>query len=197
MTMPALAFPLILASGSPRRRALLAEVGYDFTVIAPSESAECGVCSRETPPELVARLAYQKAQDVAPQVARGIVLGCDTVAECMGQILGKPANQEHARQMLELLRGREHHVYSGVCLWRRPDDVQVCWQEVSRVAMRAMGEDEIDTYLATRTWEGCSGAYAVQEGEDPYVRVVAGSVSNVIGLPMETLRRVLPLLAPA
>src|SRR5262245_10800925 len=96
--------PLILASSSPRRRELLAQAGYDFAVVPPHESAECGVCSRETPPDLVARLAFQKAEDVAQRSSRGIVIGCDTVAECCGQILGKPKDREHARQMLELLR---------------------------------------------------------------------------------------------
>ena len=79
-----------------------------------------------------------------------------------------------------------------MCLWRRPDDLQVAWQEVSRVAMKSLSPAEIDAYLATRTWQGCSGAYAIQEGDDPYVRVVEGSSSNVIGLPMETLNKVLP-----
>jgi septum formation protein len=65
--------------------------------------------------------------------------------------------------------------------------LQVAWQEVSRVAMRAMSDAGLDQYLATRTWQGCSGAYAVQEGDDPYVRVLQGSVTNVIGLPMERL----------
>ena len=75
--------------------------------------------------------------------------------------------------------------------------MQFAWQEVSRVAMKAMTGAEIDAYLATRTWEGCSGAYAIQEGHDPYVRVVEGSVSNVIGLPMESLEKVLEKLAKA
>src|SRR5688500_5131943 len=74
--------PLILASQSPRRKQLLAEAGYEFQVIAPHESAECGLCSQETPPEFVARLAYQKAGDVALRIDRGLVIGCDTVAEC-------------------------------------------------------------------------------------------------------------------
>src|SRR5688572_7779826 len=125
--------PLVLASSSPRRRMLLGEAGYEFTVVPPSEGAECGVCSGETPPELVARLAFQKARDVAERTTTGIVIGCDTVAECRGQILGKPANREHARQMLELLRGREHHVYSGLCLWRRPDDLHHTEVEATRL----------------------------------------------------------------
>jgi septum formation protein len=91
---------LILASGSPRRRELLREAGYQFEVVPPSLEAECGVCSGESPPELVARLAYQKAADVGPRVGCGLLLACDTVAECHGQILGKPADETHARQML-------------------------------------------------------------------------------------------------
>ncbi len=82
---------LILASASPRRRELLEEAGYEFEVVAPSLEAECGVCSGESPPELVARLAYQKAADVAPRVESGLIVACDTVAECQGQVLGKPA----------------------------------------------------------------------------------------------------------
>ena len=80
-------------------------------------------------------------------------------------------------------------------MWRRPDDIQLAWQEVSRVAMAPLGEAELDAYLSTRTWQGCSGAYAIQEGDDPYVRVVQGSMSNVIGLPMETTEKVLRWLA--
>src|SRR5688500_13195744 len=114
---------LILASSSPRRRQLLAEWGYSFEVIAPDPAAECvGFDERETPPELVVRLARQKAADVSRRIDQGIVIGCDTVAECCGQILGKPRDRQDARQMLTLLSGREHHVHSGLCLWRRPDD---------------------------------------------------------------------------
>src|SRR5262245_36711811 len=99
---------LILASSSPRRRELLTEAGYQFEIITPSEGAECGLCSGESPPEFVARLGYQKAKDVVPRVGSGVIVACDTVAECAGQILGKPADERHARQTLELLSGREH-----------------------------------------------------------------------------------------
>ena len=88
--MPPFARNLILASRSPRRRELLAAAGYQFEVVDPSPTAECGVCSRESPAELVVRLAYEKAADVARRVGSGLILGCDTVAECDGQVLGKP-----------------------------------------------------------------------------------------------------------
>jgi len=185
------ASPLILASSSPRRRQLLAEAGHDFTVVPPHESAECGVCSRETPPELVARLAFQKAGDVARRTERGIVIGCDTVAECCGQILGKPKNREHARQMLELLRGRDHHVYSGLCLWRRPDDTHAVEVEVTRLVMDPITDEQLAAYLATGDWEGKAGAFGYQDGLD-WVHIIEGSESNVVGLPMEMLAQMLP-----
>jgi septum formation protein len=182
--------PLILASSSPRRRTLLAEAGYEFTVIPPSESAECGVSSGESPAELVARLAFQKARDVALKTSAGIVVGCDTVAECQGQILGKPANREHAQQMLELLRGREHHVYSGLCLWRRPDDLQHTEVEVTKLIMGPISDEQLAEYLDTGDWEGKAGAFGYQDGLD-WVHIIEGSESNVVGLPMKLLARML------
>ena len=179
---------LVLASQSPRRRELLSEAGYSFDVMAPHEWAECGVCSSETPPELVARLAYQKAQDVAERIEDGVVIGCDTVVECVGQILGKPQNQEHARQMLELLRGREHHVYSGVCLWCRPGNETHVAVEVTKLMMERLPDEDIESYLSTGAWEGKAGAFGVQDRLG-WIKVVEGSESNVVGLPLELLAR--------
>jgi septum formation protein len=186
---------LILASRSPRRRALLAEAGYAFEVYRPSEAAECGVCSGETPAELVARLAYQKAADVAGQISQGLILGCDTLAECHGQILGKPDNEEHARAMLETLSGREHRVYSGLCLWRVPGgepDVRVA---VTTLRMDKLAPEQLDSYLAGGQWEGKAGAFGYQDGLD-WVHIIEGSESNVVGLPMELLDEMLRTLGP-
>lgn len=177
---------LILASSSPRRRELLTEAGYRFEIIKPHESAECGVCSGETPPELVARLALQKAANVAGRIAQGLVLGCDTVAECTGQILGKPADEGHARRMLTLLSGREHHVYSGVCLWRVPGGEPLVEVERSTLAMRRLTGRELDEYLASGLWEGKAGAFGLQDRLG-WLEIVEGSASNVVGLPLERL----------
>src|SRR6476661_2255056 len=100
------AFPLILASSSPRRRELLSEAGYRFTIVPPSETAEnvSAVEARLPAEQLVAMLAVRKAGDVARRTERGLVIACDTIAECQGQILGKPAGREGARKMLRLLR---------------------------------------------------------------------------------------------
>ena len=188
--MPHTTRPLILASSSPRRRDLLTEVGYRFERIVPDETAECGICSRETPPELVARLAYQKAGNVAPRVKHGIVLGCDTVAECHGHILGKPENRAHAAQMLQLMSGRVHHVYSGICLWRRPEDTTLVRVDSTKLKMDRLTEAELTSYLATNAWEGKAGAFGYQDGLD-WVHVVDGSESNVVGLPLELLAEML------
>jgi septum formation protein len=92
------------------------------------------------------------------------------------------------------MAGREHDLWTGVVLWRRPGDVQIAWQELTRVSFAPMTDAELDRYLATRSWRGHSGSYAIEEKDDPYVRVVNGSLSNVIGLPMETLTRELASL---
>jgi septum formation protein len=185
---------LILASRSPRRRELLAAAGYRFEVVPASDSAECGICSRETPPELVARLARQKAADVVPGVDRGIVLGCDTVAECLGRVLGKPTDVGHAREMLYLLRGREHRVYSGVCLWRRPDDRILVRVDTTILEMDPIGDADIEAYLASGLWEGKAGAFGYQDRHG-WLHIRSGSESNVVGLPMEMLESMLAELS--
>jgi len=119
------------------------------------------------------------------------VLAADTVGWLDGKVIGKPADETDARRILTTLGGREHELWTGVVLWRRPDDVQICWQELSRVFFKKLSRDELDGYLRTRQWQGCSGAYAIQESNDPFVQLRSGSISNVIGLPMESLQRVL------
>jgi septum formation protein len=184
---------LILASGSPARRDLLARAGYTFEVIPanidePTEATAHGIR------DYVHTIAWRKAAAVAPRIADGIVIAADTVGWLHNQVIGKPADAADARRILRTLGGTTHELWTGCVLWRRPDGLQLCWQEVSEVLFRALTDAELDAYLATRQWEGCSGAYAIQEKDDPYVRVVKGSVSNVIGLPMETLEKVLGML---
>jgi septum formation protein len=186
---------LILASSSPRRRQLLTESGYRFEVVPPSDGAECGICSSETPPEMVARLAWQKAEDVAKRRPAGLVVGCDTVAECVGQILGKPKSRDHAREMLRLLSGREHRVYSGLCLWQRPSDKTSVQVDVTHLVMDRLSDEQLEAYLDTEQWEGKAGAFGYQDGLD-WVHVVEGSESNVVGLPLELLGRMLAAFAP-
>jgi septum formation protein len=183
--------PLILASGSPRRAQLLLAAGYQFEVIVAADSAECGVCSRETAPELVARYAYRKAADVASRLESGLVLAADTVASCLGQILGKPRDQQHAEVILRTLSGRRHDVYTGVCLWSVTH--RKCLVDVVRteLEMAALSEAMLEDYLDSMLWEGKAGAFGYQDGND-WLRVLGdGSESNVVGLPMERLAELL------
>lgn len=181
---------LILASGSPQRKELLQAAGYRFEVVRPSDLAECGVCSRETPPELVARLAFQKGTDVASRVSEGVVVACDTVAECVGQVLGKPRNREHARQMLTLLSGREHHVYSGLCVWLRPGGGPHVKVDITTLYMEPLGEARLEEYLDSGLWQEKAGAFGYQDRAG-WLSIRQGSESNVIGLPMELLATML------
>jgi septum formation protein len=202
-------FPrLILASRSPRRRELLAAAGYEFEVCQPSEAAEHGECSGERPAELVARLARQKAADVARRIDCGLVIGCDTMVECNGQILGKPADEAHARAMLKTLSGQDHRVLSGVCLMEAfgicgagvPPASEPCRRDacttkvaVTTLRMDRLTPEQLDEYIAGGQWEGKAGAFGYQDGLD-WVHVVEGSESNVVGLPMELLAEMLESL---
>ncbi len=208
---------LILASRSPRRRELLAAAGYDFEVFPPSDDAENGTCAEETPEELVVRLARQKAADVARRITlepatndlwcgrpgcisrrdagtTRLILGCDTVAECAGKILGKPADREDAKAMLALLSGQEHRVYSGLCLWPLPDGEPAARVAVTTLRMDPLAPELLDAYIAGGQWQGKAGAFGYQDGLD-WVHVVEGSESNVVGLPMELLAEMLEKFA--
>jgi septum formation protein len=181
---------LILASGSLGRRQLMERAGYTFEVrpanIDEPTDARLGDCR-----QYVGELAWLKAQAVAEKVDDGIVIAADTVGWQHGKVVGKPEDEADARRIISALAGTTHELWTGACLWVRPGDFQICWQELSRVRMKAMTEDEIEAYLKTRKWVGCSGAHAIEVPHDPLLTVVEGSISNVIGLPMESLAKAL------
>ncbi|MCC6418835.1 MAG: septum formation protein Maf [Gemmataceae bacterium] len=181
---------LILASGSPARRELLARAGYRFEVLPAGVDEPTGASVADIR-GFVHGVAWLKAAAVAPRLAAGIVLAADSVGWVNGQVIGKPADAADARRILRLLGGTTHELWTGVVLWRRPDNLQLAWQEFSRVAFKGLTDAELDAYLATRTWAGCSGAYAVEGPDDPYIRVLEGTISNVVGLPLETTTKTL------
>ncbi len=176
---------LILASGSPARRELLARLGVPFEVM-PAEVEEPLQAGTGDARSYVATIAWMKAAAVAPKIDHGIVIAADTVGWLDGRPVLKPEDEADARRILTSLTGRDHELWTGMVLWRRPGDVQIVWQEMSRVTMKKLDDWNIDEYLKTRQWVGCSGAYAIREDGDPLLTVV-GSITNVIGLPMESL----------
>jgi septum formation protein len=176
---------LILASASPARRELLARLGLAFEVL-PANIDE--PTDFDDPRTEVQAVSWLKAAALAGRIDDGLILAADSIAWLDGQTIHKPADEADARHILRHLGGREHELWTGVTLWRRPDDVQLIWQERSLVHFTALDDEETERYLRTRQWQNNSGAYAILEEGDPYVRVVEGSITNVIGLPMETLQ---------
>ena len=177
---------LILASRSPRRRELLLAAGYDFEVIPAEDDAEDQHRPGEPPDDYVKRLARQKAENVAWKITEGLVIGCDTVVVCRGEILGKPVDRGDAGRMLRLLRGSEHYVITGICLWCRPPGTYDLRYETTTLFMNEISEAEIEAYLDSNLWEGKAGAFGYQDRHD-WLQVVTGSESNVVGLPLELL----------
>jgi septum formation protein len=183
--------PLILASSSSRRGELLAAAGYRFQVHPPTVDESALALHRMAAEELVCVLAYYKARSVADAVGGGLVLGADTVVECRGTILGKPADGQDARRMLRMLSGSEQRVLTGVALVDAASGRRVIGFEQTRLKMRDLTDDQIERYLAGGAGEGKAGAYALQAGGDELIEWMAGSESNVVGLPMEALGRLL------
>ncbi len=181
---------LILASASEGRRYLLSRAGYDFEIMPSGIDEPTGDVFPD-PRSYVQHVAWLKAAAVAPRLAEGLVLAADSTSWLNGRCIGKPADRDDARRILAELGGSTHELWTGVCLWQRPGDRQMAWQERSLVRMKAFAPDELEAYLDSGVWQGKAGAYAIQESGDPYIDVVQGSVSNVIGLPIETLQEAL------
>lgn len=182
----ALPFRLILASGSRDRRRLLAEAGFTFDV-RPADIDEPRVAAYGDCRQYVQEVAWLKAAAAAKHIDDGLILTADTVGWFDGQVIGKPDNADDARRILRALGGKTHELWTGVTLWKRPEDWQLSWQEVSLCVVKRFNDDELEAYIATNRWVGCSGAYSIEAENDPYVTVVQGSITNVIGLPMESL----------
>jgi septum formation protein len=173
--------PLLLASTSPQRRAILAALGISFTVVAPRYD------EADVPGMDAAGLALHHARGKAASV-RGdgvTVLGVDTVVAVDGRVLGKPADRDEARRSIQALSGRDHHVHSGLAV--RAQGVEVCRRAVTRVRFRALSASEVDRYLDTGEWEGRAGGYAVQAAGAGLVEAIEGDHSNVVGLPVAAL----------
>ena len=186
----------MLASRSPRRLELARREGWQVTVVEPPEAAEADAPPRSPTESLAAyvrRLAAAKAAAVAATGISGTILACDTLSEVDGVALGKPTDRLDARRMLLTLSGREHRVITGVCLWQRPDGEPVFAHCESLLAMGPLTEEFLEWYLASGLWEGKAGACGYQDERLP-LRVVAGSESNVVGLPLELVRQMLDKL---
>jgi nucleoside triphosphate pyrophosphatase len=172
---------LVLASASPQRRAILEQLGIEFTV----QPAEIEELTTGDPHEVVVENARRKARAVEGD----LVLACDTEVILDGDVFGKPASEVEARAFLARLSGRTHEVYGGIVLRGGGDEqTGVC---VTRVEFRALEADEIESYVATGEWRGRAGGYAIQGRGAALVQRIEGDFWNVVGLPVPELVRLL------
>jgi septum formation protein len=178
--------PLVLASRSPQRRAILEQLGVPFDVVLPQYEEAVGSAD---PAETVRENARGKARSVAGAAGERPVLGVDTEVVVEGRVFGKPANAAEAEEMLESLAGRTHEVVSGLCLLT-PGWEEV-GHEVTRVAFRELDARDLASYIGTGEWEGRAGAYAVQGRGAALVERIDGDYLNVVGLPAALLVRLL------
>ena len=176
-------YPLILASGSPRRKRLLLSLGIPFKAI-PSCIKEDNHGQEYSPEEFALNMARKKAKKVYDKIKGSWVLGADTIVLLDGDILGKPKNYKEARDMLTRLSGREHLVITAFCIIAPSGRIDHLESVRSNVMIRKLTDEEIDAYIETKEPFDKAGAYAVQGIGAFMVEGIKGSYSNVIGLPL-------------
>ncbi|HEV2394946.1 MAG TPA: Maf family protein [Verrucomicrobiae bacterium] len=177
--------PLILASASPRRSELLGDMGIEFRIV-PSDAPEIHH-DQLTAREVCQINAYRKARAVAKHFPDTLVLAADTLVYLGNALFGKPSGLEQAYQMLEQLQGRTHQVVTGICLLHLRGHRQRVFSETTEVTFHPLDAVQIRRYLTKVDPLDKAGAYAIQEQGDWIVEKIAGSYSNVVGLPMERL----------
>ena len=180
---------LILASASPRRQELLREGGYRFTV-RPADVDESDYPPGLSAGGLAGYLAGRKAAVVAEALPEDVVLAADTVVALEGEVFGKPADRGDARRMLGRLSGTAHGVITGIIVVHRSAGFSGSRVVESAVHMRQLTAAEIEAYLDTGGWRGKAGGYGIQD-PDPFVTRITGSLTNIVGLPMEDARELL------
>lgn len=180
--------PLILASASPWRRRLLKKHGISVHV---HQSLFCERKRHAKPYQLALLNAMGKARSVARIYPRAIIIGVDTIGVLRGKILGKPKDEAHARRMLKSLSGSTHTVISGVCIIVMPGAQEVSKVVRTRVRFRHIHNNELDAYIESGHWKGKAGAYAIQGRAKGFVDRVRGDITNVVGLPIDALKKML------
>lgn len=184
---------IILASGSPRRRELLEQIGLEFEVI-PAAGEE--KVTKQDAAEAVEELSRQKAEEVAGRIedSRAVILGADTVVCLDGRIMGKPKNREDARFMIGQIQGRSHSVFTGVTVLVKESEKEIICHTFScetKVHVYPMQKQEIEDYLDTGEAMDKAGAYGIQGRFAAWVSSIEGDYNNVVGLPVSAVWQVL------
>ena len=178
---------LILASKSPRRYEILKNLGYDFSVIVADVDENC---DNTNPAEYVKELAYKKAKAIADTAKKEcVVIGCDTVVAIDDKILGKPVDKGDAENMLKMLSGKKHSVFSGLCVIKGEKFlVDYCKTDVY---FDKLSQDDIDKYLTEENVYDKAGSYAIQGKAAVFINKIDGDYFNVVGLPVNLLHKML------
>lgn len=179
---------IILASGSPRRKELLEQIGVSFEIVK-AEGEE--VITTEIPSEAVKELSRQKAREVAAKTDGDVIIGADTVVAVSGRILGKPKDAGDAVRMLKMLQGKEHEVLTGVTLILKESGQEICFAEATKVHVYPMTEEQIRSYVESGEPMDKAGAYGIQGLAALFVTGIAGDYFNVMGLPLHLVGEML------
>lgn len=178
---------LILASNSPRRKEIMEMLPWDFVVEAMETDEK--IDENETVEENLKNIAYQKAVGISQKYPEAIIVGGDTVVLAQGEILGKPENEEDAKNMLRSISSHTHHVYTGVCILCKDRGIDIRFIGKTTVYMTPMDESEIEEYVASGEPFGKAGSYAIQGKGGVHVKRIEGDYYNVVGLPLNQLYR--------
>ncbi|MHC4132904.1 MAG: Maf family protein [Planctomycetota bacterium] len=182
--------PLILASASPRRRQLLEEAGYKFKVEIPNIDEPSFETENSLPAEHAKKLALAKAMNVADSHLDSLIIAADTLVDLNGQIIGKPKDAHDARLMLTKLSGSVHKVITALAIVRLSDNIEIIRSESTTIYPKKMTNKQIDELIKSGLWKNKSGACSIEDSGQ-FVEKIEGSITNVMGLPMELLEKLL------
>lgn len=184
---------LILASTSPRRKSILTKFGFEFEIQEPkiNETRILKKLKGYKPYKVATLLAYAKAKSVLSKFKKGFIISADTIVVLGGEMIGKPKSKRHAIEILKKLSGSTHSVITAISLI----DVETCKSivsyDVSFVTFKKLKIKQIHDYINSNHILDKAGAYAIQEGADPFIKKIKGSYYNVVGFPIEKFKRIL------
>lgn len=180
---------LVLASASPARLELLRGIGLEPEIVASADIDETPG-KNEIPREYALRIAIEKARKIKEKYPGYFIIAADTIAAAGRRIIGKAADEKGARKILELLSGRRHRVYSGLCIIN-PEGEKLTRIVQTVVKFKKLDKKELDQYIASKQWQGKSGCYGIQSRAGGFIEWINGSFSNVVGLPLAETKKLL------
>ena len=182
---------LILASESPRRRELLARAGYRFKVVPSNIDEAAFSIGGLSPCQYAEKLALAKAGKIAGDFPDAVVIGADTIVDSNGKIVGKAADAKEAEAIIRMLFARPHYVITGLAILWINKNIRIVESVSTTVYPKKLSEEQIAQYIKSNLWKGKAGAYGIQETAEEFVERIDGSLTNVMGFPMERLMEIL------